>query len=53
LTTDGKLTTFINGSDLIYNDGNPIEKIMHIDFDSNSNVIVYDDNIKAIRRINL
>ncbi|MGN7384087.1 S-layer homology domain-containing protein [Paenibacillus sp. SAFN-117] len=53
LTTDGKLTTFINGSDLIYNDGNPIKKINHIDFDSKGNVIVYDDNNKAIRRINL
>lgn len=53
LTTDGKLTTFINGSDLIYNDGNPIKKITHIDFDSNDNIIVYDDDNKAIRRINL
>ncbi|GIP35976.1 S-layer homology domain-containing protein [Paenibacillus sp. J2TS4] len=53
LTTDGKLTTFINGNDLVYNDGNPIKKIMHVDFDSNGNVIVYDDDNKAIRRINL
>lgn len=53
LTTDGKLTTYIHGSDLVYNDGNPIKKIKHIDFDSNGNVIVYDDDNKAIRRINL
>ena len=27
LTTDGKLTTFIDGKDLTYNDGNTIRKI--------------------------
>jgi S-layer homology domain. len=53
LTTEGKLTTFIDGKDLIYNDGNPITKISHMAFDSNGNVIVYDDGNKAIRRINL
>jgi len=53
LTTEGKLTTFIDGKDLIYNDGNPITKISHMAFDSRGNVIVYDDDNKAIRRINL
>jgi S-layer homology domain. len=53
LTTEGKLSTYIHSSDLVYNDGNPIKKIKHIDFDSNGNVIVYDDINKAIRRINL
>ncbi|WP_174350878.1 S-layer homology domain-containing protein [Paenibacillus sp. JMULE4] len=53
LTTDGKLTTFIDGKDLTYNDGNPIKKISHMCFDSRGNVIVYDDENKAIRRINL
>jgi len=53
LTTDGKLTTFIDGKDLTYNDGNTIRKISHMAFDSNGNVIVYDDDNKAIRRINL
>jgi len=53
LSLDGKLTTFIDGKDLTYNDGNPIQKIKHMAFDSNGNVIVYDDGNKAIRRINL
>jgi len=53
LTTDGKLAVFIDGKDLTYNDGNPIKKISQMAFDSNGNVIVYDDDNKAIRRINL
>ncbi|MEK3884953.1 S-layer homology domain-containing protein [Paenibacillus sp. PL2-23] len=53
LTTNGKLSTFINGNDLVYNDGRPIRKINHLYFDNQSNVIVYDDDNKAIRRINL
>jgi len=53
LSLDGKLTTFIDGKDLTYNDGNPIQKIKHMTFDSNGNLIVYDDDNKAIRRINL
>jgi hypothetical protein len=53
LSLDGKLTTFIDGKDLTYNDGNPIKKIKHMAFDSNGNLIVYDDDNKAIRRINL
>ncbi|MGG1876675.1 S-layer homology domain-containing protein [Paenibacillus cisolokensis] len=53
LTTDGKLNIFINGNDLTYNDGNPIKKISQLSFDSNGNVIIYDDDNKAIRRINL
>lgn len=53
LTTDGKWSVFIDGKDLIYNDGNPIQKISQLSFDSNGNVIVYDDDNKAIRRINL
>lgn len=53
LSLDGKLTTFIDGKDLTYNDGNPIQKIKHMAFDSNGNLIVYDDDNKAIRRINL
>ncbi|MGG4036507.1 S-layer homology domain-containing protein [Paenibacillus cisolokensis] len=53
LTTDGKWSVFIDGKDLIYNDGNPIKKISQLSFDSNGNVIVYDDDNKAIRRINL
>ncbi|QNK57447.1 S-layer homology domain-containing protein [Paenibacillus sp. PAMC21692] len=53
LTSDGKLSTFIHGNDLVYNDGSPIRKINHLHFDNQGNVIVYDDNNKAIRRINL
>jgi hypothetical protein len=53
ITTDGKLSTFIDGKDLTYNDGNPIKKISQLSFDSKGNVIVYDDDNKAIRRINL
>jgi len=53
LSLDGKLTTFIDGKDLTYNDGNPIQKIKHMAFDSNGNLVVYDDDNKAIRRINL
>ncbi|WP_165452783.1 S-layer homology domain-containing protein [Paenibacillus thalictri] len=53
LTTDGKLTTFIDGKDLTYNDGIPIKKISQLSFDSQGNIIVYDDENKAIRRINL
>ncbi|SHE14694.1 Endo-1,4-beta-xylanase A precursor [Chlamydia abortus] len=53
LTTDGKWSVFIDGKDLIYNDGNPIKKISQLSLDSNGNVIVYDDDNKAIRRINL
>jgi len=53
LTTDGKLSTFIQGKDLVYNDGVPVQQIKQIAFDSNDNVIFYDDNSKSIRRINL
>ncbi len=53
LNLNGKLSTFIAGKDLTYNDGNPINKISQLSFDSNGNVIVYDDDNKAIRRINL
>ncbi|MNW37781.1 Endo-1,4-beta-xylanase A precursor [compost metagenome] len=53
LTTDGKLNTFIQGKDLIYNDGKPVQQISQMAFDSNDNVIFYDDNSKSIRRINL
>lgn len=53
LNLNGKLSTFIAGKDLTYNDGNPINKICQLSFDSNGNVIVYDDENKAIRRINL
>lgn len=53
LTTDGKLNIFINSNALTYNDGNPIKKISQLSFDSNGNVIIYDDDNKAIRRINL
>jgi hypothetical protein len=53
LTTSGNLNTFIDGNDLTYNDGNPIKKINQISFDSHGNVIIYDDQNKAIRRINL
>jgi hypothetical protein len=53
LTTDGKLSTFIDGADLTYNDGNPIQAITHLVFDSRGNIILYDDSSKSIRRINL
>lgn len=53
IDTEPKLNIFINGNDLTYNDGNPIKKISQLSFDSNGNVIVYDDDNKAIRRINL
>jgi hypothetical protein len=53
LTNDGKLSIFIDGKDLTYNDGNPIQKINQMNFDSKGNIIFYDDQNKAIRRINL
>ncbi|WP_372813328.1 S-layer homology domain-containing protein [Paenibacillus sp.] len=53
VSLDGRLTTFIDGKDLTYKDGNPIKKISQLSFDSKGNVIVYDDDNKAIRRINL
>jgi hypothetical protein len=53
LTTEGKLSPFIQGSDLNYRDGNPVQQMNHIAFDSKDNVIFYDDNSKSIRRINL
>lgn len=53
LTTDGKLTPFIDGKDLTYIDGNPITRISQMNFDSQGNIIIYDEENKAIRRINL
>ncbi|MBN2983004.1 hypothetical protein [Cohnella algarum] len=50
---DGSRSIYLDGKDLTYNDGNPINKISQLSFDSNGNVIVYDDDNKAIRRINL
>ncbi|UQZ84562.1 Cellulosome-anchoring protein precursor [Paenibacillus konkukensis] len=50
---DGQISIFIDGKDLTYNDGNPIMKISHLSFDSKGNVILYDGNNNAIRRINL
>ncbi|MBE0340168.1 hypothetical protein E4V51_01895 [Paenibacillus sp. 28ISP30-2] len=51
--TDGNMTTFINEDDLTYKDGSPIKKMKQISFDHNGNVILYDDDSKSIRRINL
>ncbi|WP_159887558.1 S-layer homology domain-containing protein [Paenibacillus puerhi] len=53
ISQNGQISIFIDGKDLTYNDGNPINIISHMSFDSNGNVIVYDDENKAIRRINL
>lgn len=53
LSTDGNMTTFVDGKNLTYNDGLPITKIDKISFDNNGNVILYDKNSNAIRRINL
>lgn len=53
LSTDGTLSIFIDGKDLTYNDGNPIKKINQMNFDSKGNIIIYDDQNKSIRRINL
>jgi len=50
---DGSISIFIDGKDLTYNDGNPIQLIKQLNFDSQGNVIIYDDQNKAIRRINL
>jgi hypothetical protein len=48
---DGKMNIFVDGKDLTYNDGNPIQKISKFSFDSKGNVILYDDDNKSIRRI--
>lgn len=53
LNTDGNMSTFVDGNDLIYNDGLPIKKINLINFDHDGNVILYDKESNAIRRINL
>lgn len=53
ISLDGQISTFIDGRDLIYNDGNKITKISQLSFDKKGNVIIYDDSNKAIRRINL
>ncbi|MFC0210980.1 S-layer homology domain-containing protein [Paenibacillus chartarius] len=50
---DGSRSVYVDGKDLTYNDGNPINKISQLGFDKFGNVIVYDDDNKAIRRINL
>lgn len=50
---DGSISVFVDGSHLTYNDGNPIKRINQLAFDSQGNVILYDDQNKAIRRINL
>lgn len=50
---DGNISTFVNGKDLTYNDGNKLTKISQFAFDTQGNVILYDDQNKAIRRINL
>ncbi|MGW9529245.1 hypothetical protein ACWHAM_16165 [Paenibacillus terrae] len=51
--TGGNMITFVNGDDLIYQDGTPISKMKQLSFDNNGNVIFYDDDNKSIRRINL
>ncbi|MEK8129486.1 S-layer homology domain-containing protein [Paenibacillus filicis] len=53
ISLDGSMTTFIDGKDLTYNDGNPIQIIDQMNFDSKGNIIIYDNQNKAIRRINL
>lgn len=53
ISLDGKLSLFIDGKNLTYNDGSPIERIDQISFDSKGNIILYDNENKAIRRINL
>jgi hypothetical protein len=53
LNTEGKLSIYIDGKDLTYNDGSKINEIKHFTFDSLGNIILYDDNSKSIRRINL
>lgn len=51
--TGGNMTTFVDENDLTYKDGTPIKKMKQLGFDNNGNVIFYDDDSKAIRRINL
>lgn len=49
----GQQSIFIDGKDLTYNDGSPIDTIEHFTFDSRGNIILYEDSSKSIRRINL
>lgn len=53
IDTAGQLSIFIEGKDLTYNDGSPIDKIEQFTFDSLGNIILYEDSSKSIRRINL
>ncbi|GGG06952.1 S-layer homology domain-containing protein [Paenibacillus aceti] len=53
MDTAGNLNYFVRGTDLIYNDGNPIESIDQITFDKAGNIILFDAGNNSIRRINL
>ncbi|WP_310551798.1 S-layer homology domain-containing protein [Paenibacillus glufosinatiresistens] len=53
MDTAGNLNYFVRGTDLIYNDGNPIESINEIAFDKAGNIILFDAGNHSIRRINL
>lgn len=43
MASDGNMITFINGNDLIYKDGTLISHMKQLNFDTNDNVIFYDD----------
>ncbi|CAM4092126.1 S-layer homology domain-containing protein [Saccharibacillus endophyticus] len=51
--TDGQMTTFVKGEDLVYNDGTTIKEMQQLSFDTNGNILFYDPNSYSIRRINL
>ncbi len=51
--SDGRMKTFVNGDDLTYNDGTPINQMQQLNFDANGNILFYDPNSYSIRRINL
>lgn len=53
MDTAGNLNYFVRGTDLMYNDGNPIESINEIAFDKAGNIILFDAGNHSIRRINL
>ncbi|MNI70982.1 hypothetical protein D3C73_1268300 [compost metagenome] len=53
MDTAGNLNYFVRGTDLIYNDGNPIASINEIAFDKAGNIILFDAGNHSIRRINL
>lgn len=50
---DGSMRLYVDGEDLIYNDGNPIQQMSQLQFDQQGNILFYDNASNAIRRINL